>query len=634
MRTFTDTVSSTTSVAIAAYMVYATVFGPYKTTIVHLALFLMAMLAIYFLRGKDRADRRGAYSRVFDWGMATASVAALLYVVFEWERLIGLWGAAFLTRVDLMVGGVIVVVVLEAARRESFAFFLLSLASILYIFLGDSMIGVLRHPGMDLDRFIYLTAFTGEGVFGLGLDVAASYLFMFMLLSSALDRTKTGDLVMKLSNALVGAKVGGPAKAAVFASAGLGTMIGSSIGNVISTGTFTIPMMKRAGIVAHKAAAIETTASEGSQILPPVMGTAAFIMAEFTGIPYAAIALAAVLPALLYFVSLYIVVHIESVRIGLLGVSKDELPSARQALREGWHLLVAPLALFYLLLVEQMSPGYAGMISAGLVLAISTMRTGTRMSVRDLHATVIDGVRIAAGITALITAVGFVQQALVTTGLAPRLTDIILAASSGSMLVTLMLAVVVATLLGMGLPTPIAYVMLALFVAPAMERAGVPTLPCHLFLFYFAVKSGSTPPVAVTAMVAAGIANANWWLTGVYSFLYAIPGFIVAFMFVYSPPLLLEGSALDIAVNFALAVAGVVGIAAGLQGWLFGWIGWVERALLVAASILLIRYSLASAVVGGGILVTLYIYRRFVSERRRANDLAAAQADIGGRPDS
>ena len=623
-------VSSAIAVAIAAYMAYATVFGPYKTTIVHLALFLMAMLAIYFLRREAHDSRRRAYLDVLDWSMAIASVTALLYIVFEWERLIGLWGAAFLTRADLIVGGVIVVVVLEAARRESFAFFLLSLGSILYIFLGDSMIGMLRHPGMEVDRFIYLTAFTAEGVFGLGLDVAASYLFMFMLLSSALNKTKTGDLIMRLSNALVGAKVGGPAKTAVLASAGLGTMIGSSIGNVVSTGAFTIPMMKRAGIPAHKAAAIETTASEGSQILPPVMGTAAFIMAEFTGIPYAAIALAAVLPALLYFVSLYVVVHIESVRIGLLGMPREEIPSARQALRDGWHLLVAPLALFYLLLVEQMSPGYAGMICVCLVLSISAMRTGTRVSLRDLHVTVTDGVRMAASITALITAVGFIQQALVTTGLAPRLTDIILAASSGSMLLVLILAVVVATLLGMGLPTPIAYVMLALFVAPALERAGVPILAGHLFLFYFAVKSGSTPPVAITAMVAAGIANANWWLTGVYSFLYAIPGFIVAFMFVYSPELLFAGSALDIAISFALAVAGVVGLAAGLQGWLLGWIGWVERGLLIVASTLLIRYSLASAVIGGVILAGIYFHRRFVYRRRQAPAPVVVKANNGG----
>ncbi len=633
MRPLRDRVTSAIAVAIAAYMAYATVFGPYKTTIVHLALFLMAMLAIYFLRRSDRDRHRRAYLGALDWGMAIASVAALLYVVVEWERLIGLWGAAFLTRADLIAGGVIVVVVLEAARRESFAFFLLSLGSILYILLGDSVTGVLRHPGMEIDRFIYLTAFTAEGVFGLGLDVAASYLFMFMLLSSALNKTRTGDLIMKLSNALVGAKVGGPAKAAVLASAGLGTMIGSSIGNVVSTGTFTIPMMKRAGIPAHKAAAIETTASEGSQILPPVMGTAAFIMAEFTGIPYAAIALAAVLPALLYFVSLYVVVHIESVRIGLLGMAREEIPSARQALRDGWHLLVAPLALFYLLLIEQVSPGYAGMVCVALVLSISAMRTRTRVSLRDLHLTVTDGVRVAASITALITAVGFVQQALVTTGLAPRLTDIILAASSGSMLLALLLAVVVATLLGMGLPTPIAYVMLALFVAPALERAGVPTLAAHLFLFYFAVKSGSTPPVAVTAMVAAGIANANWWLTGVYSFLYAIPGFIVAFMFVYSPQLLFAGSAFDIALSFALAVAGVVGLAAGLQGWFLDWIGWIERALLVVASILLIRYSLGSAVIGGVILAGLYAYRRFVFQRRQAPAPVVAKADIGGTSD-
>lgn len=611
-------VSSLIGIALSAYMAYATLFGPYKTTIVHLALFLMAMLVVYFLRHEAAGEKRALPLRVFDWVMAGLSVAALLHVVLDWERLVDLWGAPFLTRTDLVVGGIIVLVVLEAARRESFPFFLLSVIGILYILYGNVVPGVLGHPGMEVDRFIYLTAYTAEGVFGLGLTVASSYLFMFMLLSSALHKTKTGELVIDLANAFVGTRVGGPAKAAVIASAGLGTMVGSSIANVVTTGSFTIPIMKKSGLPGHKAGAIETVASEGSQILPPVMGTGAFIMAELTGIPYATIALAALIPALLYFLSLYVVVHIESVRIGLLGLPKKDIPSTREVLRDGWHLLAAPAVLFYLLLVEQLSIGYAGLVSVAVTLVVAMTRPRTRLTLRDLVAVFPEGVRIAAQITALITAVGFIQQAMVTTGLAPRLTEIILATSDGSVLFTLTLAVVVATILGMGLPTPIAYIMLALFVAPALERTGVPTLAAHIFVFYFAVKSGSTPPVAVTAMVAASIAKANWWRTGVLSFLYSIPGFIIAYMLVYSPPLLFMAGPTDVFFNFVLAAAGVIGIAAGLQGWMLGPISWVERFGLVAGSVLLIPYSLKAGLVGGSLLITLYAYRRIRNTRNRA----------------
>lgn len=621
-RTMIQKVISVTAVAFSAYMIYATLFGPYRTTLVHLAIFLAASFTIYFLEREGRLIKDPLYLRAINWLCVIGTLAATAHIVINLDRILASWGASFLTTGDLVFGGVLVLVVLEAARRESIAFFLLSVIGILYILFGNLLPGVLGHSGMDLRRFIYLTAYTGEGIFGFGLNVAASYLFMFMLLSSAMARTKTGEFIMDMCNAYFGHRVGGPAKSAVVASAGLGTMVGSSIGNVATTGTFTIPLMQKNGLPGYKAGAVETVASEGSQFLPPIMGAGAFIMAEMTGIPYASIALAALLPALLYFVSIFAVVHFEAVKLGLKGLDRSEIPSARQVLYDGWHLLIPPAILFYLLMWEGLTPGYAGMIAVLVSIVVAMLRASSRMSFGQILSVFDRGARSAASVAALIAAVGFIQQAMVTTGLAPRLTEIMLLGTGGEMIWTLVLAVVAATILGMGMPTPIAYVLLALFVAPALEIVGVSTLAAHLFLFYFAIKSGSTPPVAMVAIVAASIAKADWWKTGIWSFYYSLPGFIIAFMFVYSPALLFQGTAVEISMAMAMATIGTVGIA----GAMLGWCGWplsiLERLALAAGSIFLIHSGLITDALGLALVLGSVSLARFRASRSVASGIS------------
>jgi len=586
------------AVGLSAYMVYATIYGPYKTTLVHLAIFLGASFTLYFLKNEGRHCPDPLWRRCLNWLCVLGVLLSIGHIIVDLNRILASWGASYLTNADLIFGGILVLVVLEAARRESVAFFLLSLAGIFYILFGNYLPGILGHSGMGLRRFIYLTAYTGEGIFGFGLDVAATYLFMFMLLSAAMAQTKTGDFIIDLCNAFFGRHVGGPAKSAVVASAGMGTMVGSSIGNVVTTGTFTIPLMKRHGIPGHKAGAIETVASEGSQFLPPVMGAGAFIMAEMTGIPYASIAVAATLPAILYFVSIFSVVHIEAVKLGLTGLDRSEIPNARQVFADGWHLLIPPAALFYLLMGRGLSPNYAGMVAVLLAIVVAMLRPSTRLNFDGFIGIFDKGARSAASVAALIAAIGFIQQALVTTGLGPRLTDILLMGTGDMLFPTLVLSVVAATVLGMGMPTPVAYVLLALFVAPALHAVGVPTLAAHLFLFYFAIKSGSTPPVAVVAVVAATIAEANWWRTGIWAFLYSIPGFVIAFMFVYSPPLLFEGSTFDIVVSMIMATIGTITIAAALQGWCGWYLNVFERIALAIGSLCLVYSGFASDAAG------------------------------------
>lgn len=597
-------------IGLFAYMAYATLYGPYRTTVVHLAIFAAVMLTIAFL-GRSRAS--DPLVRRLQWALDIAAAAVTLltmgYLILEFERLLNLWGSSYLTTLDVWVGVGMVGVAIEAARRQSLVLAFLGLAGALYMIWGNLLPGVFSHAGMDLQRFVYITAYTTEGLFGTGLQVAAVYLFMFMMFGATLQATKTGDLIIALANAGLGRQTGGAAKGAMAASAGLGTMVGSSVGNVVATGSFTIPLMIRTGFRRHVAAAVETNTSEGAQLVPPIMGAAAFIMAQLTGIPYATIAIAAILPAFLYYLSLYWVVHIEALKEGLSGLPADQIPSAREALRDGWHLLVAPVLLFWLLIVEHYTPAYASLISIAVALCVGYARAVTRVPLADLLGHLDNGVRQAAAITALIISIGLLQAAIVATGLGPRLTEIILAVSDGSLIVTALLAVVAATLLGMGMPTPIAYLLLAMFAAPALITAGAPQLGAHLFLFYFAVKSGSTPPVALVAVVAAGIAEANWWRTAVTAFVHSLPGFIVAFMFLYSDALLMQGDALTIIIAALSASVGVFAMACGIQGWCGDWIGWPERLLLVGGAITMINPGNLTDLIGLAIVGAILAFR-------------------------
>ncbi len=595
--------------ALFFYMAYATLFGPYKTTVVHLAIFAAATLLITFL-GRTRSDK--PLLRTAQWILdivaACAAVGSLLYIIVGYERLLNLWGSSYLTQLDTIMGLVLVAVALEASRRQSIVLALLGVLSCAYMLFGDKLPGVLSHAGMDLQRFTYIVTYTSEGIFGTGLKVAAIYLFM--MFGSVLQATKTGDFIMNLANAGLGRQTGGAAKGAMVASAGLGTMVGSSVGNVVATGSFTIPLMIRTGFKRHVAAAVETNTSEGAQLVPPIMGASAFIMAQITGISYATIAVAALIPAFLYYLSLYWVVHIEALKEGLKGLPEDEIPSARDCTRDGWHLIIAPALLFYLLIVENYTASYASLIALTVALVVGALRIATRVPLSDLLGQMDQGVRQASAITALIISIGLLQAAIVSTGLGPRLTEIILSISDGSMLITALLALIAATLLGMGMPTPIAYLLLAMFAAPAMIASGAPILGTHLFLFYFAIKSGSTPPVALVAVVAAGIARANWWTTTIVAFVHSLPGFIVAFMFLYSEALLMQSAWSQVALAAVAASIGVFSMAAGIQGWCGGWITWVERCLLVLAAVAMLFPGHLLGLAGMAVVATIFFLRR------------------------
>ena len=583
-RVALDKIVSLLAVLLCAYVFYATVWGPYKTTIVHYAIFLGVMIIIFFWSTKPLG--RGLASLSIDTVLVLAATLSLGYVVVFWERILNAIGGTYLSSLQLSVGTVIILIVLESVRRISLPLFIIALCAIAYTLLGNYIPGILSHAGMGYRRFVYLTAFSQEGVFGLGLSVASTYIFMFMLLSAALQETGASDYFLKLTNSLVGKTRGGPAKSAVVASALTGSVIGSSIGNVVTTGSITIPMMKKAGFMPHTAGAIEVVSSEGAQLVPPIMGAGAFLMAEITGIPYSQIAVAAIIPAFLYYVSVFVVVDLESVKLGMRGLKKTE--KAGKLLFQGIHYLIPIALLFYLLMVVRLSPTYSGLLTVLVTIAINQVHKQTRLGLKGIYFLFVNGTKMCAELTALIAVIGVVQQAFTITGLGHRLSEIIVNAAGGNPVLILVLAMVIAIVLGMGLPTPIAYLLSGIFVAPALVKIGFSELASHFFLFYFAIKSGSTPPIAVVAVVAAGIARANWLRTAWRSFVFSLPGFCIAFAFVLNPGYLMEGRWTEIIGALVFGIVGVAGFSSAMQRYLLTRLTLPEILLLSFGSIVTI----------------------------------------------
>ncbi len=600
-RTPLQWVIRSAAILFTAYMFYATVFGPYKTTIVHRALFLIVMSFVFFSVGKPLKFKNGRFphlARTIDWVFIGAIFICAGYIVFDYRSVLALFTANQLSMPQIAIATVLVIVVLEMARRTSLTFFILALIGISYSMFGNYLSGPLNHAGLSFRRLIYLTSFTEEGIFGLGLSVASTYLFMFILFGACLQGTGAANVMMDFCNGPFGRYDGGPAKTSVVSSALMGTVSGSSISNVVTTGSITIPLMKKLGFKPHVAAAIEVTASEGGQIMPPVMGAAAFIMAEMTGIPYSTIALAAVIPAFLYFLNAFFIVHFEAKKSGIHGMKKEELPNWKQVLKSGWHLIMPIGVLFYLLMGKSYTTMFSGLVCIVLLIASAQIRPGTQISFRQILDIFEQGVRDTAGVVAILCGLGLVTQAVTVTGLGARITTILVNSVGGSTLGLVLVAMVVTIILGCGMTTPIAYSLVAIFVAPALVEVGFPVLAAHMFLFFFAIKSGSTPPVAVVAAVAAGIAQADFWKTAIQGTIFGVASYLVAFGYLINPTLLLIGSPLFIAQSCATAIVGVLAMAGGVQGWMFTRCTPLERIMLIAGAFCMILAGTLTDVVG------------------------------------
>ncbi len=566
---------------------------------IHLGFAFLLCFLLYPARpGRSPARRPTAPDAV----LALGALVALGYVIRHYDWIMENPGDS--TRAGVILGTVLTVVTLEAARRTiGLVFTLLAAGAIGYAYLGDSIPGMWGHRGfgwITIQESLYLST---QGILGPVTGISATLVAVFLVFGAVLYHTGGGETFVDLAKLIAGRSHGGPAKVSVFSSAFFGTISGSAVANVVVDGIFNIPLMKRMRYRPEFAAAVEATASSGGQIMPPVMGAGAFIMAELLQISYTQVAIAAALPAVLYYLGCGAAIHFEARRLNLGTIPRELIPRARDvfAWRRSAALFIPVALLSYFLLrgyTAQTSTFWSIIASLVIFVASGSSLADCRARLLSLGRALEAGGKGIVLVATLIAAAGIVIGMINLTGVGVKLSELIIGAAGGSLFVALFLAMLVCLILGMGLPTTAAYVLAASVVAPALIKLGALPLAAHLFVFYFAIISAITPPVCAAVYVAAAIARADWVRTGLIATRLGLAGFIAPYMFIYAPALLWQGSPGEIAWASLTACVGVVALAAGSMGFLVRPATLVERALLLAAALLLIKPGLATDLVG------------------------------------
>ncbi len=523
-----------------------------------------------------------------------------------------------LTPVQIFLGTSALVVVIEAARRTiGWALVFIALFFILYAKLGNYLPDPFWHRGFSVGRILEQSYMTQDGIWNIPIAVTANYIFLFVLLGSLLLASGAGSFFTEIAHALAGRTAGGPAKTAVVSSALMGMLSGSSPANVVTTGSFTIPAMKKAGFPPHVAAGIEAVASAGGQLTPPIMGAAAFIMAEFIGVTYVAIIGYALIPAILYFVAVFAMVDLESRRLGILAVGGEDLPSIFNIMRTRGYLIVPVVVMLYFL-VEGYTPTMAGFWSIITLITLITLLDAEKR--RRIHRVLFEAFVAAPkviGPVSVASAIGGILAGIIVmTGLGVRMSGIILDLSGGIVIVALFLSMVMAIILGMGLPTAPAYIVLAVILAPGLIDMGVPEVAAHMFMIYSAAKSSITPPVAVASFAAAAVAGTDPWRTSLSAFKLGISVFIIPYMFVYGPALLGFGSVFDVMWTFVTAILGILALSVASIGWFRMDLRIYERLIAFVAALLMIYSGRHTDLAGFGV-AALFIVLVQIRARRQ-----------------
>jgi TRAP transporter 4TM/12TM fusion protein len=499
--------------------------------------FLCLMLVPAFILVGATSQSHETRPSIIDWILSALSFSTAAYFIVKIpETAMRISLLDELSTDQFVMASILILLTLEITRRTVGLFLMLIVVSfILYNLFGDRIEGHLGHGKITLGHFVDINIYTTDGLFGVPVRVAATYAFLFVMFGTFLEKARGGDFFFNLAATMTGRSVGGPAKIAVFSSALFGTMSGSPTSDVVATGSITIPMMKKLGYKPSFAAGVEVAASTGGSLLPPVMGSAAFIMTELLGISYGSIVTAAILPALLYYVGIVIQVHLRSVSLNLPPLDASEVPTIAQTMKDGWQFLI-PLAGLIVLLVMGYSPTMVAVFSAISVWVVSQFRRDTRLGVKKTIEALSDTTIRMIGVTGACAAAGLVIGGITMTGLASKFAFVAFAFAGDSAMLVLLLSAVVTIILGLGMPTPSAYILSAVLVGPTLVNSfGFPELNAHLFLLYFAVMSAMTPPVAVAAYAAAAISGANPLHIAVVAMRFSIVAFVVPFMFVINP---------------------------------------------------------------------------------------------------
>lgn len=558
-------------------------------------IFLSIMLVLTFLLIGPGPNSPTNTVPVHDWLLAAASAATGCYFIYHAEEIaqrITLLDE--LSTTDMLVAGAIVVLSLEAMRRTvGLGLTLIVMLFMVYNLFGDLLSGPLSHGLITVPHFLDIMVFTTDGLFGVPLRVAATYAFLFVLFGTTLAKTGGAEFFFDLAASLTGRSKGGPAKIAVISSGLYGTISGSPTSDVVTTGSVTIPIMKRIGYRPAFAGGVEVAASTGGSLVPPVMGAAAFIMAEYTGIAYVDIAFAALIPALLYYLPIYLQVHLTADRENLQGLSGDQLRPLLHTLKDG-GLFLLPLVAITWALLDGYTPTYSAIYGTIAVIGVAMLRKKTRITPSVafdiLHETSTKMVAVAGACAAA----GLVIGGITMTGLASKFSHLVFLLSDENVVISLLLAAGLTVLLGLGMPTPSAYILAAVLVSPVMTNLQIDPMAGHLFLLYFAVMSALTPPVAVAAYAASAIAEENPLRIALVAVRIALAAFLLPFAFIFDPALLLNGSMFEIVSATALAAAGLALIVIAMEGYVRVPLGTATRlAVLVMGLALLFARPIA-----------------------------------------
>lgn len=610
----------------ALFQIYVNSFGvleAIKMRAWHLGFLLILTFLLYPANKKKMKARK--LPTVWDITCILLTLYSVGYLLITYDTF-ARDRAGFHVEMDYLVGAIGLFVVFEASRRiAGYTLTIIAAVFLAYNFLGPYIPGMLGHAGYSYERVTDIMWWGSQGLFGITLGVSATYIFMFVLFGAFLKNSGFTDFINDIALALAGWTAGGPAKVSVIGSGFMGMVNGSAVANVVTTGAVTIPLMKKTGYSSRFAAAVEAVASTGGQIAPPVMGAAAFIMAEFIGVPYTTIILAAIIPALVYYIALFMVVHFEAKKIGLKGISKENIPNVVQVLKEGGHLTI-PIIVLLGLLFTGVTPLYAATFALLATVVASWFRKSTRMGLKQIVDSMVEGSLSAIGVGIACAIVGVVVGTVSLTSVGLTLGNNILQLSGGSIIVAAILTMIISIVLGMGIPATAAYIIVATISAPLLVQLGAPPLAAHLFAFFYASLSNITPPVALAAYAAAGLSGANPNAVGFLATKLGLTGFIIPYFFLFNPVLLFDGeSYVHSFIALITASIGVVALAGGLQGWVLNKTNWIQRIMLFATAFLMIDPNIVLSIIGFVVFLAVIIWQKFSSAGKQ-EDLSKTEA--------
>lgn len=572
---------------------------------------------------KDKID-------ITDWLLIILSVGVWGYIFFNVEA-IALKGGQMSTT-DMVLGVLAVLLTLEVTRRVVGPELpIVTIVFLLFAYFGRHMPGIFAHRGFNVTRIVSHMYMTTEGIMGTPLGVSSTFVFMFILFGSFLDKTGVGEFFIDFAYALTGSTRSGPAMTSVLSSGLMGSISGSSVANTVTTGAFTIPLMKSVGYKPHYAGAVEATASTGGQIMPPVMGAAAFIMADFTGFPYISIVKAAIIPAVLYYIAVGTMVHLEACKLGLKGMPRESLPKVSNILRKQGYLTLPLIAIIFML-VKQYPPTMAALtgIVIGVIVAmtVSLIKKDNSFTPKDILGAMEAGAKGAVGVACACACAGMIVGVVTLTGFGLKIAEVIVQIAQGRLIPTLLLTMISSIILGMGLPTTAKYIVLATMAVPAITKLGVNLMSAHLFILYFGVVADVTPPVALAAYAGAGIAGANSMKTGFQAFKLAIGAFIIPYIFVINPHLIMVDSIVGTTVNWlpvtaalptiVTALIGTICLAGTVESYLFGNLRIWQRIILLLAAFALLDPKLLTDAIGLAALAFIFVTQKMLNKNKPA----------------